>query len=214
MESSQTTFVSSMIHEIKASLRGEPHTFNEIRYMMDDARIGEMDFIELLQQHHRFLNESIVVLLDKESMTSEKQMHLERFLRLLDMHAHAEEETLYRSLVRHRDHDVKREGLVGQDEHAIAFQLATELKGMGFESGMSSVSDWTDDVDAKAKVLAGVVAHHIKEEESIMFPLARRSLLPGEFLVLAGDYLDICEFYLDGENRVLAPTVMTWPINP
>lgn len=214
MESSQTSFVSNMLHEIRASLRGEPHTFNEIRNMMDDARIGETDFIEILQQHHRFLNESIVVLLDKESMTSEKQMHLERFLRLLDMHAHAEEETLYRSLVRHQDHDVKREGLVGQDEHAIAFQLANELKGMGFESSLNSVADWTDDVDAKAKVLAGVVAHHIKEEENIMFPLARRSLLRGEFLVLASDYLDICEFYLDGESRMITPTIMTWPISP
>ncbi len=206
MDTGSTSFVTSMIHEIKASLRGEPHTFTEIRRMMEDARNNETPLIEIMVQHHRFLNESIVVLLDQESSRNEKQMHLARFLRLLEMHGHAEEETLYRSLRLHTSHDVVREGLAGKDEHEIAFQLAADLRSLDFQS------NWSDDADAKTKVLADLVHHHLKEEEKVMFPLAKRSLLPGEFLVLTGDYLDLCEFYLDGD-RSSATTFVMWPLN-
>lgn len=207
MDTSSTSFVSSMIHEIKASLRGEPHTFTEIRTMLEDARIEEVPLIDILQQHHRFLNESIVILLDHDSSTVEKQMHLVRFLRLLDMHARSEEETLYRSLHRHTSHDVVREGLIGKDEHEIAFQVANDLRVLDFQTR------WSDDVDAKAKVLAGLVHNHIKHEERVMLPLAKKSLLPGEFVVLATDYLDLCEFYLDGEQRAALPSFVMWPLN-
>ena len=195
----------SLLHEIKATLRGEPHTFTEIRNIIEDARIGEYDLIEVLLQHHRFLNESIVVLLDVESSSQEKQMHLARFLRLLDMHGHAEEETLYRSMIRHSERDVIRQGLVGQDEHEIAFQLAADLRAMEYQA------IWTDDVDAKTKVLADLIHHHMVEEERVMFPLARKSLLPGEFTVLASDYLDVCEFHLDGEQRFTPQAFISWP---
>ncbi len=207
MDSNNTSFVASMLHEIKASLRGEPHTFSEVRRMMEDARINGEGLIEILQQHHRFLNESIVVLMDDESSTSEKQMHLARFLRLWDMHGRAEEETLYRSLRSHTAHEVVREGLVGKDEHEIAFQLASDLRAMDYQS------EWTDNADAKTKVLSGLAHHHLKEEEKIMFPLARKALLPGEFMVLASDYLDLCEFYLDGDRTPNVAAFVMWPLN-
>ncbi len=206
MDSNQHSLVATIIHEIKNSIRGEPHSFSEIRNLIDEARIDETDFFEILLQHHRFLNESIVILMDHESEVVEKQNHLERFLKLLEMHGHAEEETLYRSLTRHEDHDVRRAGLVGLDEHELAFRLIDELKGSDY------LNVWSDDIDAKAEVLANLTANHLLEEEGMLFPLARRALLPGEFIVLASDYLDLCEFHLDGESRVLAPTFLTWPI--
>ena len=203
---SNNSLVATIIHEIKNTLRGEPHSFSEIRNMMDEARINETDFFEILLQHHRFLNESIVVLVDHESSVIEKQVHLERFLKLLEMHGHAEEETLYRSLCRHEDHDVKRIGLVGKDEHELAFRLVDELKNADY------ITRWDDDVDAKAEVLANLTANHLLEEEGSMFPIAKKALLPGEFIALSSDYLDLCEFHLDGESRVLAPTYLTWPL--
>lgn len=208
MDSSRASFVSTVIHEIKNSLRGEPHTFNEIRTMIEDARIAEVGFVEILQQHHRFLNESVTILVDRDSLPVEKQIHLDRFIRLWEMHGHAEEETLYRSLKRHENHGVHREALVGQDEHDLAFRLADELKASGY------MNEWTDDIDAKAQVLANLVASHLLEEEGVTFPIAKKALLAGELQVLASDYLDLCEFYLDGDSRILIPTLMTWPINP
>jgi hemerythrin-like domain-containing protein len=200
------SIVATFIHEIKNTLRGEPHTFNEIRYMIEDARVDETPFVEILYQHHRFLNESIAILIDRESDVPEKQLHLDRLLRLLDMHSHAEEETLYRSLSRHHLHDIRREAMVGQDEHAIIEQLSNELQECRY------LTEWTDDIDAKAQVLSNVVANHIFEEESGIYPLAKKSLLPTEMQVLASDYLDLCEFYLDGDTRTFQPVGMTWSL--
>ncbi|CAN5666881.1 hypothetical protein BH10BDE1_BH10BDE1_15870 [soil metagenome] len=200
------SIVATLIHEIKNTLRGEPHTFSEIRYMIEDARIDETPFMDVIQQHHRFLNESIALLVDNDSTRPEKQIHLDRFLRLLEMHSKAEEQTLYRSLSRHQRHEVRREAMVGQDEHAIIEQLANELKDSDY------LSEWTDDIDAKAQVLANLVANHFFEEEGVMLPLARRSLLPAEMQVLASDYLDLCEFYLDGDTRDAQPIMMSWPL--
>ena len=174
MDSNSTSFVATVIHEIKNSLRGEPHTFNEIRIMIEDARISEAGFIEVLHQHHRFLNESIIILTDKESLDVDKQIHLDRFLRLWEMHARAEEETLYRSLVRHESHEVKREGLVGQDEHDIAFRLYDDLKNSDY------MVEWTDDIYSKAQVLANLVSAHVLEEEGILFTFAGRTFGSGE----------------------------------
>jgi hemerythrin-like domain-containing protein len=123
------------------------------------------------------------------------------------MHARAEGETLYRSLMAHSNHEVVREGLVGRDEHDIAFKLEGDLRLLNFQT------EWTDDADAKMKVLAGLVHHHLKEEEKVMFPLARKSLLAGEFTVLASDYLELCEFYLDGDRRTSVAAFVSWPLN-
>lgn len=201
------SFVSSVLREIKTSLRGEPHTFSEVRRMMEDARVNGAGLLDVLQEHHRFLNESIVVLLDADSTVDDKQRHLSRFLRLLNMHGRAEEETLYRSLQQHASHEVVREGLVGKDQHEIAFQLAAGLREMDFRN------NWTDDADAKTKVLASLVHHHLKEEEKVMFPLAKKSLLPGELFALTSDYLDLCEYYLDGDRAVSTSTFVMWPLN-
>ena len=174
--------------------------------MIEDARVDETPLMDVIQQHHRFLNESIALLVDSESSRPEKQIHLDRFLRLLEMHSQAEEQTLYRSLSRHHRHEVRREAMVGQDEHAIMEQLANELKDSRY------LVEWTDDIDAKAQVLATVVANHFFEEEGVMLPLARRSLLPAEMQVIASDYLDLCEFYLDGDPTETPPMVIGWPI--
>lgn len=210
MDSNQSagqSFMTTIIHEIKNTIRGEPHTFSEIRSTIEEARLNETDIFQIISEHHRFLNESVVILLDRDSSTVEKQIHLDRLLQLFDMHSRAEEETLYRSLARHTDHEVKRAGLVGIDEHEIAHNLADELEVSGF------LSQWTDDIDAKAQVFATLLSNHMLEEEGVVFPVARKALLPGELLVLASDYLDLCEFELDGDARQIAPTFLTWPLD-
>lgn len=209
MDTGQTgqSFMATIIHEIKNSIRGEPHTIGEIRSAIEESRLNESDIFQIISEHHRFLNESVVILLDRDSSTVEKQIHLDRLLQLFDMHSRAEEETLYRSLARHSDPEARRAGLVGIDEHEIAHNLADDLESSSF------LSQWTDDIDAKAQVLATLLSNHMLEEEGVVFPLARKSLLAGELLVIASDYLDLCEFELDGEARQIAPTFLTWPLD-
>lgn len=185
------SFLTSTFHDIKKTLRGEPHTLAEISALLEAEAKSEVDFISLLEKHHLYLKESIVVLMDRDATGKEKQFHLDRFLRLIDMHGKAEEETLYLSLMRNQMKEARLEGFAGLDEHDLAFQLGSELYEMNFDT------DWTEETDAKAKVVAALVANHIKEEESHMFPLAKKDIEKSELRLLSREYILKCREYLD-----------------
>lgn len=186
----KSSFMGDMIHDLKKSLRGSPHSLSEIKESLLELKRKQVNFIELLELHHNYLKESIVVLLDKDAIDSEKQNHLERFLLLLEMHSKAEEETLYNALVTNYEKEARLEGLLGEDEHEIAYQLADELRDMHFSSL------WSEDVDAKAVALATLVAQHLKEEERHKFSVAKDDIPREEMLALAPAYIDLCENYL------------------
>jgi hemerythrin-like domain-containing protein len=188
---SAPSFVSSLIHEIKNSLRREPHTLNEIKKSIEDASLGDLDFIALMEVHHDYLKESIVILMDKEAPVSEKQFHLDRFLKLVDMHGKAEQETLYQSMIQNRIKEARLEALSAQDEHDIAFELSQELRELRFEL------EWTEEIDAKAKVIATLVANHIKEEEGQVFPTARKDISSFDMDILCKEYIRRCQGYLE-----------------
>ena len=171
----------------------EPHSFDEIRMELDEAIGTTPDFIHFLKTHHDYLEESIDVLTDTKSSVPDKQEHLSRFLILLDMHGHAEEETLYRRLVGDDSKTARVEGLGAQDEHDIAYQMGDELIAMDF------TRLWNEQIESKAKVLATLVQNHIKEEESVMFKLANHQIDAVEFDRLAKDYVIKCMLYLDAD---------------
>lgn len=171
----------------------EPHSFEDIRAELTDDIQNTPDFISVLKQHHDYLEESIDVLVDSKSAVTDKKEHLSRFLILLDMHGHAEEETLYRRLIGDDEKAARVEGLGGQEEHDVAYQLGDELIAMEYGS------NWTDEVDAKAKVLASLVKNHIKEEESVMFKIAEKQFNALDFDALAREYLVKCTLYLEND---------------
>ena len=131
------------------------------------------------------------VLMDKDAAPRNKQRHLSRFLDLLDMHGRAEEETLYRCLMRNPSKEARLEGLGGQDEHDIAYQLGQELRQLNFEFA------WSESIDAKAKVVASLMANHIKEEERKMFSIAQNDIETDELRALTDEYIEKCKYYLD-----------------
>jgi len=90
-----------------------------------------------------------------------KQRIVETVLRELDMHSKLEEALIYPA-IRHEidDDDLMDKAL---EEHHVVHGLLGELKKM-------KPSD--ERYDAKFAVLAENVRHHIKEEESEMFPKA------------------------------------------
>ncbi len=197
-ENSKSYFTSAF-HEMKKALRGEPHSLVAIRNSLDDLQNSQTEFTDLLKQHHHFLKESIVVLMDKESEVAEKQFHLSRFITLLDMHGKSEEETLYRNLRVHAEKEARLEGLGGQNEHEVAYQLSDELEDLNYDF------IWSEEVDAKAKVLAGLVANHIREEENEMFPIAQKFFQQSEMKALVEDYIERCRVYLGDEMRDFNP---------
>ena len=171
-------------------LKQEPTPLEEVRRSLKDLSERGASFIYMLTKHHDYLEESISVIMDKESTQEEKQFNLDRFFRLVEMHGKAEEETLYAELRYHTDPEVRLEGYSGQDEHDLAFQLEAELLDMNYRM------QWSDEIAAKAKVAVSLVRNHIKEEEDVMFPLAEKFIDEGRLETLSFDYVEKCQTYL------------------
>lgn len=182
-------------HELIRTFRGEPHSLHEIQDSLRDAEFIETDFMYLLKQHHDFMFESIEIINDKYTEDFEKQWQLERFLHLLSMHSRAEQETLYRKLSMTEDKEAFLMSASGSEEHALALTLSEELYRLNFQDR------WTDTIEAKAKVLTLLVSAHIKEEESVIFPLVERCLEENEISDLLSSYINKCEGYLEIEMQ-------------
>ena len=179
-----------MANFFKEILRAEPHSVEEIRTSLDKDLAEHKQLVPLLKEHHDYLQESISVLLDTETTDFQKQEHLERFIRLLEMHGRAEQEVLYNHLKANDAREARLEGFSGQDEHDVAFQLASDLERMGYKL------EWNEEIEAMAKVLATLVKNHIKEEENTMFTIAESHMTEEELEDMRDSYVQKCVGYL------------------
>ena len=168
----------------------EPHTLAQIRASINEDVENETRFFTILKEHHYFMEESIAVILDNSASIPEKRAHLDRFLTLIEMHGKAEQETLYIYLQQNMEEQARLEGLAGQDEHEIAFQLRDELIAMSYKT------QWNDEIAAKAKVIATLIKNHIEEEESEMFAIAKKELSDSDLEQMSIEYLKKCQSYL------------------
>lgn len=159
--------------------------------LFEDSSLGLPDFLSILQSHHQYLKESIRVLLHEKSSAFDKQENLNRFLTILDMHATAEQSTLYRRLQSETAKSCRIEGFVGEEEHDVAAGLAACLKSTSY------MREWTDEIEATARVLASQVGAHIAEEESRKFGLARQFISAEELDTLASEYMLLCRAYFE-----------------
>lgn len=179
-----------MANFVKEILRTEAHSLEEIRVALDDAEKVHKQFVPLLKEHHDYLLESIAAITDKDSTDLQKQDHLERFFRLVHMHGKAEQEVLYAHLKGSDEKEARLAGFAGQDEHDLAFLMESELLEMGYKS------NWNEQIEAKAKVVAGLLKNHIKEEESLMFPIAEANMTEEELEDMRDAYIQKCIGYL------------------
>ena len=178
-------------------LQTEPRAMDEIRESLDHYAQDELDFFALLREHHADLKDSIVILLSGDADDEEKHTHLLRFFKLLEMHGKAEQETLYVNLKSSVSKDARMEGHAGQDEHDIAFQLEAELEMIGYDRR------WSEEIAAKAKVVANLVRSHIEQEEAKVFSVAQKVLSPVHLRSMTRDYLMKCRMYLDESNQAV-----------
>jgi hypothetical protein len=174
----------------KEIVRFEPHSIDEIRVSLDKNLADHKQFIPLLKEHHDYLQESISVLIGVDTTDFQKQEHLERFFRLLEMHGKAEQEVLYNHLKANDSREARLEGFGGQDEHDLAFQLEEELLKTDYKN------KWNEEIEAKAKVLAVLVKNHLKEEEDTMFTIATSHMTVEELEDMRDSYIQKCVGYL------------------
>lgn len=112
--------------------------------------------VELLKGDHRLV-ESLFAKFEESSKAAEKKKIMGLIIDELTTHAAVEEKLVY-PILDGADHDLAGEAV--QEHHVVKF-LLRELK---------NADGITDEIEAKVKVLKEIVEHHVKEEESEMFP--------------------------------------------
>jgi hemerythrin-like domain-containing protein len=151
----------------------------------------QMDAFTLLKNDHK----TVAALCEKIEPTTERAVKTreEAFGKLkegLDVHAHIEETILYPALKKEAEtRDITFEGF---EEHHVIKMLLAELAGMAVDS-----EEWT----AKAKVLQENVEHHVEEEETKMFKLARE--------VLSQEQIEDLGIRLEAEKNKVRATAAT-----
>lgn len=168
----------------------EKETLKQLRISLDEED-DETSIILIIENHHKYLKEYITILMDADTSIKDKQATTSLLFPILNMHAKAEEEVLYQALKDSTNKDVRLEGLHGQDEHEIVYELIDELKIMGAETS------WSEEIDSKMRVLTGLLKNHLKEEEQAMFPMVEKMIPESKLMDLTDDYLDRCKLYLD-----------------
>jgi hemerythrin superfamily protein len=144
------------------------------------SRHGGTHAIKLLKDDHK----QVRALLTRLEETTDKAVgQRERLLgsieQELTIHTRIEEEIFYpafREAARKKD-DAKLY-YEAVEEHHVVDMVLPEIKETGAES---------DQFAAKAKVLKDLVEHHAEEEETEMFPRARKLLTEDELLRLGGE---------------------------
>lgn len=163
------------------------------------TRTGK-DAITLLKDDHK----QVRALLGELEETTDKAVgKREKLLGTIEqeltIHTKIEEEIFYpafREAARKKD-DTKLyfEAL---EEHHVVDMVLPEIKGTGTE---------TDQFAAKAKVLKDLVEHHAEEEETEMFPRARKLMTQDELLRLGGEMARMKESMARGVVSRLAGLV-------
>lgn len=122
-----------------------------------------MNAIELLKEDHKVVEELFTQV---EAAEEEEYPALfEQIKKELDTHAHIEETIFYPKLDAEGSKelvDVEREGI---EEHRQAKMFLKEISGL---------SDDSEKMEPKLKVLIEDIRHHVKEEEGEMFPLVEK----------------------------------------
>lgn len=125
--------------------------------------IRDMDIIDMILIDHRFAKEAIEVFKDENASKDEKLAYARNFLDAVHKHSVAEQEIVYSQLEPAEEFHFNI--LEAQIEHGIVEDKIRSLK-----QRVSRLKTLSDEVEAELKVLAELVEHHIKEEESELLP--------------------------------------------
>jgi iron-sulfur cluster repair protein YtfE (RIC family) len=122
-----------------------------------------MDAISLLKQDHQKVRQML-----KRLVSDGTEELLDQIENELKVHTQIEEEIFYPAfkdaIQSEKDEHIYHEAL---EEHHVVDLVLPEIK---------SSSEGSEQFDAKAKVLKDIVEHHAEEEETEMFPKARKAM--------------------------------------
>lgn len=178
----------------------ETETLKLLRQSLDEEE-DETSIISVLEHHHKYLREYMSILTAQDIESEHKQATLSLFITIYIMYAKAEQDTFYRLLKETANRDVRLESLKAFDENEIAFEIIKELRDL------DATKSWSEEIDAKIRVLAGLIKGHLKEEQTILYPMAEKFIPESKLIDLTDEYLEKCKMYLDMEMESIQPAV-------
>lgn len=144
--------------------------------------------IQLLLDEHKKFRQLITEFEESgERAHKTKQKTAEELIEELRAHAQLEEQIFYPAARQKADKELEGVILEGIEEHRIADFMMERLEDVEPED---------ETFDAKFKALSESVKHHLKEEESKLFPEARKLLQ--EDLERLGEEMEALERQLEG----------------
>ena len=123
------------------------------------------DAVAMLRADHRKVS-ALFEEFEKSRAPARKKALVAQICEELKVHTELEEQIFYPAVKEAlKDHELVPEATV---EHASIKDLIAQVEGAEPEG---------DDYDAKVKVMSEYVKHHVKEEQTEMFPKARKTRL-------------------------------------
>lgn len=193
-----------MKNKIETTKENQPRAPQKpVRPDGDEIRVGAgtdaEDVIELILRDHGPLKELIKTLKDADLERGLKEGPLEEFVSLLIRHAKAEEQSLYVQMKEIKA--LRAESFEGDTEHALAEQLVHEINATPDD----------DEWNAKVKVLAELVEHHIQEEENVVLKEVEERMDRPTRQAVGGIYLQV-RTQLELLNRPRVPSPQTYAL--
>ncbi|MEO6028813.1 MAG: hemerythrin domain-containing protein [Candidatus Binatia bacterium] len=139
---------------------------NAVRALVPQLDAPDHTATALLEKQHREVEQSFDKALDTDDARVRRQA-LQEIYDQLTMHTDIEEAIFYPAVQGIGTEDAKDLVLEAVEEHHVVKLVLKELP---------KVDPKADTFKAKMTVLKELVAHHVKEEEHEMFPLAERKL--------------------------------------
>lgn len=158
--------------------------------------------IDMVLRDHRLLRDDIEILKAGGVAGLEMRRVLLRFMRTLRAHTVAEEGALFSVLENFRPLRVRI--LETMDEHDLADTLQEQLDEL-----LRHTPDWSDTLQAKTKVLAETVEHHLVEEERLI-EIGRGLLTQAELDELRGPYARLRRSTLEKDHYQPFPERGAW----
>ena len=129
----------------------------------------DIDVVDLILLDHQYLKECIEILTKENSEKRKKLSTARDFLDALAKHSLAEKKSIYTPLESHPE--LHFNILEAQVEHGIVDKKVRLIKRR-----LAHARILHDEVEAELKVLAEIVRHHLKEEESEFLPKLREEI--------------------------------------
>jgi hemerythrin superfamily protein len=122
--------------------------------------------VKLLKQDHRAVSQALE---EFESASREEKAAIgQRICRMLTVHAQIEEELLY---------PAARDALDADDAHLVAEAGVEHGSVKDLIGQLEQREDVDEEYEARVEVMGEYVKHHVKEEETELFPKLERSSL-------------------------------------